>query len=326
MKTRYIIFGALLSITLYCCSKKVEGFLSDRLFYRANPFVAVKGRVTTSAPLEADGSTQPLNVKLLEIRSEIGKSVESLNKEYEIAIYKAEIRSTDTTLEMLNSKLGLAMYKPFNVNPIGGRLEVTPASVFADTGTYDFDIEVSNVRANKTIKNVGKVRIIPSVPFTITRSGFVSTSTPNQEVTFVNLAASAITTTVTRIDGPNRVIIKFIDKNNVPFKPSANEVIPRPGTGANPRYHFGQFDPYYPVIKTDTAFVHEYPAKTPTFPLFSLGGLNLFTVHYRIPNTSNDLNLNLNPEFGIRLYPSEGVPFVSGTYIITNKLNTTARK
>ena len=326
MRFRYIIIGAFFCISLYCCTKRVEGFLSDRLFYRANPLVAIKGRVTTSAPLEADGSTQPLNVKLLDVRSAAWRSVDAMKKEYEIVVYKAEIRPTDTTLEMLNSKLGLAMYKPFNVNPIGGRLEVTPASVFVDTGTYDFDIQVSNVRGTKTVQNIGKVVITPAVPFTISRSGFVSTSTPNQEVTFVNLAASAITTTVTRRDGPNRVIIMFVDKNNVPFKPSADEVIPRPSAGTTLRYHFGQFDPYYPVIKTDTAFVHEYPAKTPTFPLFSLGGINVFTVHYRIPNNHNDVNLNLNPEFGVRLYPSENVPFVTGTYIIINKLNTAARR
>jgi len=325
MKTKIIIGCFLCSLALSYCTKKDVGFLSDRLFYRANPFVAVKGRVTTSAPLEVDGSTQPLNVKLLNIRGESSQKIEALTKEYEIAIYKAEIRSTDTTLDMIKNKLGFANYKPFTVNPIGGRLEVTPASVYADTGNYVFDIEVSNVRGTKTINNVSKLRLTPAVPFTITRTGFVSTSTPNQEVTFVNLAASAITTTVTRIDGPNKIIIKFVDNNNVPFKPSADEVIPRPNSGTTIRYHFGQFDPYYPVEKTDTALVYRYPEQVPAFPLYSLGGLNVFTNFYRIPSTRNSSNLNLNPEFGVRFFPFDK-PFVTGTYIITNKLNTVTRK
>jgi hypothetical protein len=324
MKIKIIISCFLCAVILCFCKKQDVGFLSDKLFYRANPLVAIKGRVTTSAPLEVDGSTQPLNVKLINIKGEAGQNIEALTKEYEIAIYKAEIRATDTTLDMIKSKLGFANYKPFNVNSIGGRLEVTPASVFVDTGNYVFDIEVSNIRGAKTINNVSKLRITPATPFTITRTGFVSTSTPNQEVTFVSLAASAITTTVTRVDGPNKIIIKFIDKNNVPFKPSTGEVIPRPNSGATIRYHFGQFDPYYAVEKTDTAFVYQYPEKLPAFPLYSLGGINVFTNFYRIPNTVNSLNLNLNPEFGVRFFPFDK-PYVTGTFIITNKLNTVTR-
>jgi hypothetical protein len=282
----------------------------------------VKGRVTTSVPLEVDGSTQPLNVKLLAVRGESNQNIEALMKEYEIAVYKAEIRSSDTTLAMIQAKLGLANYKPFNINTIGGRMEVTPASVYADTGNYVFDVEVSNVRSTRSVNNIAKLRLTPPVPFTITRTGFVSTSTPNQEVTFVNLPSSAITTTVTRIDGPNRIIIKFVDKNNVAFKPSDNEVIPRPNSGTTIRYHFSQFDPYYPVIKTDTAFVYEYPDKVPTFPLFALN--NAYTNFYRIPNTKNSLNLNLNPEFGVRFYPFDKA-YLTGTYIIINKLNTVTR-
>ncbi|MEI6950229.1 hypothetical protein V9K67_23815 [Paraflavisolibacter sp. H34] len=323
MKFRYILFGSLMATAFAGCSKVHEGFLSNKLFYRANPFTAVKGRVTTSAPLEADGSSQPLQVKLLAIRSLSGKSVEALTKEYEIAVYKAEVRSTDTTLDQLKTKLGTALYKPFNVNAVGGRLEVTPASAFVDTGTYDFDIEVSNVRSKIVMNNIAKVRITPSVPSSITRQ-FLSTSTPNQELTFANQPAAAITVTAQRLDGPNRVIIKFVDKNGMVFNPNAGEVLPRVSLPTNLRYHFGQFDPYYPVVKTDTAFVQEYPAKTPTFPLFTLN--NAYTCSYRIPDTKNDMNLNLNPEFGVRLYPSDGVPFVSGTWIITNKINIAAKK
>jgi hypothetical protein len=323
MKFRHIILGSFLCTGLYCCKKVDEGFLSDKLFYRSNPLTAIQGRVTTSAPLEADGSTSPLHVKLLAVRSTTGKSVENLNKEYEIAIYKAEIRSTDTTLEMLNKKLGTAMYKPFNVNSIGGRMEVTPASVFVDTGTYEFDIEVSNVRGSRVMNNIGQVHITPAVPFTVTRQ-FLSTSTPNQETSFSNKPSSSYTVTVNREEGPNRIIIKFVDKNDVPFNPSAGEVIPRVSLPSNLRYHFGQFDPYYQVVKTDTTFVHEYPAKAPTFPLFTLN--NSYTCSYRIPSTNNDLDLNLNPEIGVRLYPSEGVPYVSGTWNITYKVNIAARK
>jgi hypothetical protein len=320
-KYRYLFFAVAVVLAAWGCKKTVIGFLSDKLLYRANPFTAVKGRVSTSAPLEADGSTQPLSVKLLDVRDATGKTASSLLTEHEIAIYRAEVRSTDTTLVQLAAKLGTGMYKPFNVNSIGGRMEVTPASVFVDTGTYEFDLEVSNVRGMKVFNKIGRVRITPPVPSQITRQ-FVSTSTPNQELTFVNLPSSAITVTVNRTAGPNRIIVKFVDKNNVPFNPNNNEVMRRTSIPTNLRFHFGQFDPYYAEVKTDTALVFTYPEKVPTFPLFTLN--NAYTNSYRIPNTVNDLNLNLNPEFGIRLYPFD-VPFVTGTWLVTVKLNTAAR-
>src|SRR5688500_5320048 len=125
MKFRYLLIAVVTIIVAaaYSCKKSTIGFLSDKLLYRANPFTATKGRVSTSAPLEADGSTQPLNVRLLDVRDNTGKTATVLNTEYEIAVYKAEIRATDTTLAQLQAKLGTAMYKPFNINSIGGRME-----------------------------------------------------------------------------------------------------------------------------------------------------------------------------------------------------------
>ncbi|MEO5562850.1 MAG: hypothetical protein ABIR18_05425 [Chitinophagaceae bacterium] len=322
MKFRDIILLVVCGLFFYSCKKPETGFLSDRLFYRNNPFSATLGRVTTSLPIEADGSTVPLNVKLLAVRDKNGAPATKLTTEYEIAIYKGEILATDTTLAQLSAKLGTAMYKPFNVNPIGGRLEVTPASVFADTGTYDFDIEVSNVKGRKQLNSIAKVRLTPALDSQIVRQ-FATTSVPGQEVTFVT--QGAFVTTVQRIPGPNKIIIKFVDKNGAKFNPLAGEVVPRvslPLVTGGLRYQFKQYDPYYPEVKTDTAFVYEYPAKTPTFPLYTLN--NAYTVSYRIPNNFNDLNLNINPEFAVRLFPLNA-PFVDGTWIITNKINFAVR-
>jgi hypothetical protein len=321
MKFRYLLIPVAIVLAVYSCKKDEIGFLSDKLLYRSNPLNAIKGRVSTSAPLEADGSTQPLNVKLLDVRDNTGKTSTVLTTEYEIAIYKAEVRSTDTTLEQLNAKLGTGMYKPFNVNSVGGRMEVTPASVYADTGTYEFDIEVSNVNGSKVFNKIGRVRIMPADPDTVVRRA-LTTSVAGQELNFTNLPASSITVTTERITGPNKIVIKIVDKNNVPFNPNNGEVVRRNSLPTNLRYHFAQFSPYYPEEKTDTALVYQYPEKVPTFPLFTLN--NAYTASYRIPSTFNDLNLNLNPEFGVRFYPSE-VPFVTGTFIVTVKLNTAAR-
>lgn len=324
MKVLYVVLLIAAGITLTCCSKKEEGFLSDKLFYRSNPFNAAKGRVTTSAPLETDGSTQALQVKLLAVRDKTGAVAQALTKEYEIPVYKGEVRATDTTLELLAKKLSTAPYKPFQVNEIGGRLEVSPASLYVDTGTYDFDIEVTNVKGTKLLKSVARVRITPAVPFQLVRQ-FANTSTPGQENTFVT--QSNFSVTIDRVPtGPNKIIVRFVDKNGVPFNPKTGQVIPRASLAAPTglRYEFRQFDPYYAEEKTDTALVFRYPDKLPTFPLFTLN--NAYLSSYRIPAAFNDMNVNINPEFAVRLYPADdGTPFVKGTWIITNWINFAAK-
>lgn len=325
MKLRYITAATALVVTLWACNKDDVGFLSDKLFYRANPFPAIKGRVTTSAPLETDGSTQALTVKLLAVRDKTGAVTDVLSKEYEIPIYKGEVLVTDSTPEMLSKKLGTGMYKPFNVNELGGRLEVTPASMFVDTGTYEFDIQASNVKGTKVLNNIARVRINPAVAFQVARQ-FASTSTTGQEATFVTQTNFAVT--VDRVPtGPNKIIVKFVDKNGAIFNPKTGQVIPRVTLAGTTglRYSFKQFAPYYAEEITDTALVYQYPEKAPTFPLYVLN--NAYTSSYRIPAAYNDQNVNINPEFGVRLYPADqGFPFVRGTWIITNKVNFAAKK
>lgn len=324
MRTNYKIICAasLIALISYACSKKPqEGFLGNRFFYLANPFIGVKGRVTTSVPLQADGSTQPLTVRLLAVRNRAGQVTDVLTKEYEIPIYKGQVTPEDSTPQLLAVKLGTAMYKPFNVNSLGGRLELTPATAMIDTGTYNFDIEVSNIRGSKVVANIADVRITPAIPSQLIRQ-FANTSAPNQETTFTT--QGTFTTTVERRAGPNQIIIRFLDRNGVAFNPRTGQVLPRVGTTAAPRFVFKQFAPYYPEVVNDTAFIYQYPEKTPTFPLYVLN--NAYLSSYRIPAEFNTLNQNINPEFAFRLYPTDGVTSVSGTWVITNRIPFAAKR
>ena len=322
-RTRYFILSILVALVLFaaCTKNPGEGFLGNKFFYLSNPFTGVKGRVTTSVPIQADGSSNPLYVTLLAVRTRAGVATDALTKLYEIPIYKGEVTPADSTPELLAKKLGTSMYAPFNVNSIGGRLELTPATAFVDTGMYDFDIEVRNIKGSKIINSIAKVIINPSVPSQIVRQ-FANTSAPNQEVIFVTQSNFSVTTQ--RIDGPNKIIIKFVDKNGANFNPRTGQVIARVSLPTNLRYEYRQFAPYFPEEKTDTALVYQYPAKTPTFPLFTLN--NAYLASYRIPALFTDINLNINPEFSVRLFPTDGVPFVSGTWIITNKMNFVVKR
>jgi len=324
MKINYKILCAasLFLVAAYACTKKpMEGFLGTKFFYLSNPFTGIKGRVTTSAPLQADGSTNPITVKLLSIRNLAGKEADELNKTYEIPIYKGEVTPQDSTPQLLALKLGTAMYKPFNINSLGGRLELTPATALLDTGTYTFDVEVSNIRGSVKVNNIATVRITPSVPSQLIRQ-FANSSMPNQELTFTN--QGTFSTTLERRNGPNQIIIRFLDRNGVAFNPRNGEVVPRVGTTAAPRFVFKQFAPYFPEVVTDTALVYQYPDKTPTFPLYMLN--NAYLSSYRIPAAFNTLGQNINPEFAFRLFPSDGVAAVSGTWVITNRIPFAAKR
>ena len=311
-----VVFVCGLAALAAACTKNPgEGFLGNKFYYLSNPFTGIKGRVTTSVPIQADGSTYPLNVKLLEVRNRAGQATDALTKQYEIPIYKGEVTPADSTPALLAQKIGTAMYMPFNVNSNGGRLELTPATAMVDTGTYDFDVEVSNMRGTKTIKSVAKVLLNPPVPSQIIRQ-FASTSPPNQEATLTT--QSTFTVTAERRDGANKIIIKFADKNGALFNPKQGQVVPRVSVPTALRYEFRQFAPYYPEEKTDTALVYTYPEKLPVFPLFQLN--TAYLASYRIPDLYNNLGVNINPEFSIRLYPTDKIPFVSGTWIITNRM------
>lgn len=298
-----------------CTKNPGEGFLGNKFYYLSNPFTGIKGRVTTSVPIQADGSTYPLTVKLLAVRDRAGQATDVLTKQYEIPIYKGEVTPADSTPALLAQKIGTAMYAPFNVNSNGGRLELTPATAMVDTGTYDFDIEVSNIKGAKTIKSVAKVILTPPVSSQIIRQ-FANTSAPNQETVFTTQSTFALA--VERRDGPNKIIIKFADKNGLLFNPRQGQVEPRTSVPTALRYEFRQFAPYYPEEKTDTALVYTYPEKLPVFPLFALN--NAYLASYRIPDRFNNLGQNINPEFSVRFYPTDKITYVSGTWIITNRM------
>jgi hypothetical protein len=307
------------------CSKPKPGYLSKVLVYSPKTLVANKGRVTVSAALLVDGSTSPINVKLLRTRNYYSnQNADSvLLKKYEIITYKAEITQNDSTVEQLESKLGKTMYSSFNVNPIGGRLELTPATNFIDTGTYVFDIMVTNPAGSREVDNVGIIKIVnPTTNIDITSQSV--TTSPTTSETFTT--QTQFTYTVVRTSAPeNKIILKFVDKNGKPFNPAAGEIYARAD-----RPTFKTYAPFYAEEKTDTALVYKYPTGLPVFPIYPsvlvAGGTYSNTYYYRIAAAATDINLNVNPVLGFRLWPLLGQQAVSGTYLVTFKMNFVARK
>ena len=88
--------------------------------------------------------------------------------------------------------------------------------------------------------------------------------------------------TITRFaDTPNILLLKFTDRNGIPFNPKSGEIIKRPATGLNPNPPYLQnLQDYAPdtYLATDTTISIKYPLAP--FPIASLG--NGYNMYYNI--------------------------------------------
>jgi hypothetical protein len=297
MQLRYIFLMLCAAGLLFCCQKMEEGFLSDNLGYRPNPFIAAQGVVAVSKAMDGDGSTMPLQVKLLEIRKiATGLPLDSEQlKPREVFAFTGAVSADDSTLALLNKKISKTMARPFEINSLGGRIELSAASGALEVGDYTFDVEVANVKGRKVLKNACTVQLTPRKYYEVLVQT-LRTSTPNDEsAPFIDVPGGLPVTIEKIADGPNKIIVKFLDKNGHPFNPAAGQLIKR-----GDRPDMSSFDPWYPQEKTDTALVFEYPA-APQFPMFKIAGFD-YLVYYRIPYTANSTGRNLNATFTILLY------------------------
>lgn len=301
-KFKQIIFFSILAIIIFPgCTKYGKGFLSPYLQYAVNQITITRGRIVSSYSLNTDGSDIPLTVKWTHIYDASGNIVDSLfKKEYPVAVWTSVYDpNVDKTYAAIMAKRTIKNLPPITVNEHNGTIEANPATIYLPLGTYTMDIEVSNSAGTQKLKNIMKIVI---------QDGKQLETAPEQG-SFANGRALAGTAPVTyffngannpfdvydivRIaDTPNVLILKFTDRNGVPFNPKTGEVIKRPNTGLNPNPPFLQnLQDYAPdtYVVTDTAISIKYPL-TP-FPINSLGnGYNLYynvnTAAVRIDSTS----------------------------------------
>ena len=159
---RNILLLATSTLLAWGCQKIVHGYLSDRIFYQVNPFVVQQGVTTVSSSLVADGSTEPLHVKVISLKDSLGNDADSiLNTPRNIVTYTGTLTPADSTIALLNAKLKDRYVRPFNIAEIGGRLQFTAATTYVPAGTYNMDLLVSNIRGSETLKNACQINITP---------------------------------------------------------------------------------------------------------------------------------------------------------------------
>ena len=274
-KIRTAIYMLTGLMALSGCQKVVHGYLSDDIYYQVNPFNVQQGVTTVSGALVLNGSTAPLHVELLALRDAAGNDADSiLRKPRNIVTYNGTVLYTDTTLDMLNAKLNDSLVSPFNIGEVGGRLQFTAATAYVPTGTYNMDIQVTNVNGSRILKNACAIVVTPlETPYSMGYYSFRPYDA-NGNMLFRTESDPYYSTFDIHYDanGTNQIILKFVDKNGVAFNPKAGEVKDFSNdpvtTTFFPKLHY--WAPYYAATYTDSTIIQRLPDFNLSFPYFSL--------------------------------------------------------
>lgn len=304
-----LFIASFTSMLIYSC-KPEEGYISDYMYYRPKVLVALQGVTTASTSIELDGGTGPASVKLLEVRNKrTGKPAPEFTQEYEVPQYLSEVTHADSTLELLFKKIALKPTPALSVNEIGGRIGLSPATANVDTGMYTLDVQVSNLKGTRILRNAIDIHLVPMESYRFQGAPFASHSNLGSEDGFINAETSV---NVRRVpSGEDKIILKFADRNGNVFNPKNGEVVHRGDRG-----NLAKMNPYYPEERTDTALVYKFPKK---FPFPFLTSTNGFLSYYRVPGRFVDINRNANVAFEFYIN-------APGTYILTVNLPFVGRK
>ncbi|WP_276501126.1 DUF5007 domain-containing protein [Terrimonas pollutisoli] len=321
-------------LSLGACKKLPDGFLSPIIRYEEDPILIAKGRVYVSSALNFDGSSKPAKIKLLHVYNKTtGQNVDDLFfKKDTIKVWTALYDpKTDTTLEKIAAKQTDAVVPPIIINESSGQLEANFQTLYIPSGDYSFDLEISNGAGSKVYEKIGNFTLLDKRPFEahpeigtpyirmikVGNEGLGANLTKPEEVE-VDIQRTG--------DAPNKVIVKMVDKNGIPFSPQGGEIERRPNTGNNPTPPFLQTLQDYSLKSELFSDRMEFTYGTIPFPLASLG--NGYNIYYRIPTqffshdnqaSYPDGQWSANPRFVFRAY-------VPGTYVITFKAKVLTHK
>lgn len=296
-----LLIASIVSGLFTGCTKYEKGFISPFITYGVQNFTFIRGRISTSYALTTDGSSTPLEAQLLHVYdSASGKLMDDVFfKKYPVTIWTSAFDAkTDLTYAQILAKRGTDSLAPIEINKTSGAISSTTASLNIQPGIYLVDLKVSNLVGTKILSRIMKLTVRDGAALETTETyagglagAFSAAAGPAGgsafPIAFFNGNYNPfVYFTVTRFaDTPNTVILKFTDRNGLPFSPKTGEVAKRPNSGLNPNPPYLQnLQDYAPdsYLATDTAMSIKY-AITP-FPYASLG--NGYNMYYTIATKS----------------------------------------
>jgi len=315
--TKIGVLFTIIAIIWAGCKKVPNGYLSDIIRYTEYPIIIQKGRVKLSTPLLLEGSSQPLQVKLLHIYDQsTGEIVDDIfAKALPVKKWTALYDPTsDTTLAMIAAKQKDTLMHAITINERSGQLESNMNTRELPTGSYLFDLEISNSNGSSVYEKIGRFDLTDAPEYEIPAVRSTVAMKVGEEGTTKTLPAGNIS--VERIgDEPDKIIVEIVDRNGVPFNPANGEIARRP-VGGNASGWLQTMQDYSLAYETFNDRM-EFTYGVVPFPLNSLG--NGFNYYYRIPTQyvhfDEDLELpdntySCNARFSLRV-------FVPGSYKVT---------
>jgi len=311
--SKYFALILVAAIAAGSCSKVSKGYLSQQIRYPDNPLRIPRGIVTQTNPVDADGSSAPVVYELLDIRdSATGKHADAVYANHYRYVFTSLFDpAIDSTVDLLNSTRKLIDSPCFDFNIHTGAFTFYNTTDSVPTGTYVYDIKATNENGSKIYKNIATFTLYDGLPYE--NDGSACAWFKNGTSSNGGLPNPTIDITRQSTNG-DRIILKIVDKNGVPFNPSQNEYIPR-----GDRSSFQTFARFHPLIVTDTALICDFEL-TP-FPIIQ--GAQGYTIYYRIPSNigkidaglapTTDRIYSINPRFTFRLWQN-------GTYLVTIKV------
>ena len=320
MKSIYKYFRLILlaGIAVGSCSKVSNGYLSQQIRYPDNPIQIPRGIVTQTHPVDADGSSAPVVYELLDVRdSATGKHADAVYTNHQRYVFISQFDpAIDSTVDLLNSTRKLIDSPCFDFNTHTGAFTFYNTTDSVPLGSYVYDIKATNENGSKIYKNVASFTLFDGLPYENDGSACAwfkdgtsqNGGLPNPTIDIQRQSTNG-----------DRIILKIVDKNGVPFNPAQNEYIPR-----GDRSSFQTFARFHPLTVTDTALICDFEL-TP-FPIIQ--GAQGYTIYYRIPSNiasidpgitpTPDRSYSVNPRFTFRLWQD-------GTYLVTIRVPSVTR-
>lgn len=294
-----VILGTIIMMELFSgCTKVEKGFISPYQQYAVNTFTITRGRVSSSYTLINDGSSIPMHIKWTHIYDSTGKIVDDIfSKKYPVAVWTAAYNpKTDKTFADIMAKRTVDNLPPIVVNEFNGAIQANSGTLNIPPGEYNMDLEVTNNAGTVQLKKIMKLILMDGKTLETApeqgsfANGRAKTGTAAVSYFYNGANNPFVQYSINRFaDTPNVFVLKFVDKNGVPFNPKSGEIIKRPAGGLNPNPPYLQnLQDYAPDTyeTTDTAMTLQFPLVP--FPINSLG--NGYNMYYHIKTSAVEID------------------------------------
>lgn len=159
------IYTLILFIALIGCNQisSDTGFLSPDIYLQgADTLVVPLGESQTSNNAYLDGSTEPLEFSIENIRNQDGERSQQFFETYLTRSWETPYNhEEDTTLEQINEKLVELEKTPVGINPVNGSIQFLKSTInLKEPGdVFDVDVRVKNTAGEQVLENYTTLKL-----------------------------------------------------------------------------------------------------------------------------------------------------------------------